>query len=137
MTEKENQTKTRAWLYERQINDYIGTQKQLDYLQFRAEKDGCFVVGSSYDTSKGIIHRVGYRKMVRQMKAGKMDVIYISCVGSISHNDSALTHFFKTARRYGVPVRATDDHIAYQAMWYRFGHRVHRFATQKKMQVPW
>lgn len=134
---KDSSQSLRAWLYARIPYDFVGTQRQLDFLRLRASLDNTEIVGSSSDIHEGILHRSGYRKMMRQVKSGNVDVIYISHVGAISHQDRLLTKFFKQLTVRGVSIKATDESIAWHAELYRYGRRVRQFAARKKLPIPW
>ena len=73
----DEQKRPRAWVYARIPGDYDGTMNSYKICSMQALHDGCDIVGGSIDERGGWLLRPGYRDMLRQIKAGKVDRVYI------------------------------------------------------------
>lgn len=69
----DEQKRPRAWVYARIPGDYDGTMNSYKVCSMQALHDGCDIVGGSIDERGGWLLRPGYRDMLRQIKAGKVD----------------------------------------------------------------
>ena len=68
----------RVWLYARIPGDYVGTMDSIKVCALQAHADGCTVVGSSTDEHGGWLLRPGYREMLRHIRKGEIDTVYIA-----------------------------------------------------------
>ena len=73
----DEQKRPRAWVYARIPGDYDGTMNSYKVCSMQALHDGCDIVGGSIDKRGGWLLRPGYRDMMQQIKAGKVDRVYI------------------------------------------------------------
>ena len=71
----------RVWLYARIPGDYVGTMDSIKVCALQAHADGCTVVGSSTDEHGGWLLRPGYREMLRHIRKGEIDTVYICRIG--------------------------------------------------------
>lgn len=127
----------RAWVYTRYHKDYIAARNRQEFLEKRARVDGYEVVGSCIDRGHYPSRRDGYSRMMRDIKNGTVDVIYIARLGDISHSEWRLFSFFRKLSRSGVvahmPNRSLRDYVSR----YAFGWRIERLALKKKGALPW
>ena len=91
----DEQKRPRAWVYARIPGDYDGTMNSYKVCSMQALHDGCDIVGGSIDERGGWLLRPGYRDMLRQIKAGKVDRVYICRMRQISGKERHLYSFFK------------------------------------------
>ena len=73
----QNENTKRAWLYARIPGNDVETLRCIRECAAKAQQDNCNIVGTSADERYGWLLRPGYREMMRQVKAGKIDCIYI------------------------------------------------------------
>ena len=93
----DEQKRPRAWVYARIPGDYDGTMNSYKVCSMQALHDGCDIVGGSIDERGGWLLRPGYRDMLRQIKAGKVDRVYICRMRQISGKERHLYSFFQAA----------------------------------------
>ena len=80
----DEQKRPRAWVYARIPGDYDGTMNSYKVCSMQALHDGCDIVGGSIDERGGWLLRPGYRDMMQQIKAGKVDRVYICRMRQVS-----------------------------------------------------
>lgn len=85
----------RVWLYARIPGDYVGTMDSIKVCALQAHADGCTVVGSSTDEHGGWLLRPGYREMLRHIRKGEIDTVYICRMRHISRSEGHLISFFR------------------------------------------
>lgn len=73
----DEQKRPRAWVYARIPGDYVGTMDSIKVCALQAHADGCTVVGSSTDEHGGWLLRPGYREMLRHIRKGEIDTVYL------------------------------------------------------------
>lgn len=91
----DEQKRPRAWVYARIPGDYDGTMNSYKVCSMQALHDGCDIVGGSIDERGGWLLRPGYRDMLRQIRAGKVDRVYICRMRQVSGKERHLYSFFK------------------------------------------
>ena len=91
----DEQKRPRAWVYARIPGDYDGTMNSYKVCSMQALHDGCDIVGGSIDERGGWLLRPGYRDMLRQIKGGKVDRVYICRMRQVSGKERHLYSFFK------------------------------------------
>ena len=121
----DEQKRPRAWVYARIPGDYDGTMNSYKVCSMQALHDGCDIVGGSIDERGGWLLRPGYRDMLRQIKAGKVDRVYICRMRQVS------------GKEHGVQVMATEYSLRDRVNMFRLARRVERYATRKGLQLPW
>lgn len=87
----------------------------------KAQQDNCKIVGTSADERYGWLLRPGYREMMRQVKAGKIDCIYIYRMRQISGKEQHLFCFFQQVMRYGIKVVTLEYSLRDRLHEYRLG----------------
>ena len=103
----------------------------------QALHDGCDIVGGSIDERGGWLLRPGYRDMLRQIKAGKVDRVYICRMRQVSGKERHLYSFFKRLMQHSVQVTAMEYSLRDRVNMFRLARRVERYATRKRRQLPW
>ena len=91
----DEQKRPRAWVYARIPGDYVGTMDSIKVCALQAHADGCTVVGSSTDEHGGWLLRPGYREMLRHIRKGEIDTVYICRMRHISRSEGHLISFFR------------------------------------------
>lgn len=127
----------RVWLYARISGDYVGTMDSIKVCALQAHADGCTVVGSSTDEHGGWLLRPGYREMLRHIRKGEIDTVYICRMRQISGKERHLYSFFKRLMQRGVQVTATEYSLRDRVNMFRLARRIERYATRKGLQLPW
>lgn len=89
----DEQKRPRAWVYARIPGDYDGTMNSYKVSSMQALHDGCDIVGGSIDERGGWLLRPGYRDMMQQIKAGKVDRVYICRMRQVSGKEHHLYSF--------------------------------------------
>lgn len=128
----DEQKRPRAWVYARIPGDYDGTMNSYKVCSMQALHDGCDIVGGSIDERGGWLLRPGYRDMLRQIKAGKVDRVYICRMRQVSGKERHLYSFFK---RLIAAADSFDGFITeLQNMGYtvKYGPRVEHIAVRHK-----
>lgn len=97
----------RAWLYARIPGDYVGTMDSIKVCALQAHADGCTVVGSSTDEHGGWLLRPGYREMLRHIRKGEIDTVYICRIKT-----EDVSQFKEYAKQYGVLFAVIKDKSA-------------------------
>lgn len=75
--------------------------------------------------------------MLRQIKAGKVDRVYICRMRQISGWGAPLVLFFQAAYAAWVQVTATEYSLRDRVNMFRLARRVERYATRKGLRLPW
>ena len=125
----------RIWVYARIPGCPQDTENQLAEMAQKAEQAGCQVVGRSLDVHHGWWRRPGLRKMIRHIRKGDVDRVYIDSIGSISHSNSHNIWFLKQMSRCQVKVQAMQYNIAFRAR--QHGYELSTWALQKGLDIPW
>ena len=133
----DEQKRPRAWVYARIPGDYDGTMNSYKVCSMQALHDGCDIVGGSIDERGGWLLRPGYREMMRQVKAGKIDCIYIYRMRQISGKERYLYAFFKCAMKHHVKVRTLEYSLPDRLQQYRLGKKIEAYARRTGAPLPW
>ena len=89
----------RAWVYARIPGDCAATRASYDACCRQAGDDGCTVVGGSIDYKGHGPLRDGYQSMLRSIRDGKVNCVYVCRMRQISGKERYLYAFFKCAMR--------------------------------------
>ena len=127
----------RAWVYARIPGDCAATRASYDTCCRQAGDDGCMVVGGSIDYKGHGPLRDGYQNMLRSIRDGKINCVYVCRMRQISGKERHLYSFFKRLMQRGVQVTATEYSLRDRVNMFRLAHRVERYATRKGLQLPW
>ena len=133
----DEQKKPRAWIYARIPGDYDGTLNSYKVCSMQALHDGCDIVGGSIDERGGWLLRPGYREMMRQVKAGEIDCIYIYRMRQISGKEQHLYRFFQQVMQHGVKVVTLEYSLRDRLHEYRVGMKIENYAARHKLPLPW
>ena len=133
----DEQKRPRAWVYARIPGDYDGTMNSYKVCSMQALHDGCDIVGGSIDERGGWLLRPGYREMMRQVKAGKIDCIYIYRMRQISGKEQHLYRFFQQVMQHGVKVVTLEYSLRDRLHEYRLEMRIENYAARHKLPLPW
>ena len=126
-----------AWVYARIPGDCAATRASYDACCRQAGDDGCTVVDGSIDYKGHGPLRDGYQSMLRSIRDGKVNCVYICRMRQISGKERHLYSFFKRLMQRGVQVTATEYSLRDRVNMFRLAHRVERYATRKGLQLPW
>lgn len=126
----------RVWLYARIPGDYVGTMDSIKVCALQAHADGCTVVGSSTDEHGGWLLRPGYREMLRHIRKGEIDTVYICRMRHISRSEGHLISFFRQLMKHGVKVVATEYNIEYRAANFKLGRKIDTYAARHQCAKP-
>lgn len=126
----------RVWLYARISGDYVGTMDSIKVCALQAHADGCTVVGSSTDEHGGWLLRPGYREMLRHIRKGEIDTVYICRMRHISRSEGHLISFFRQLMKHGVKVVATEYNIEYRAANFKLGRKIDTYAARHQCAKP-
>ena len=126
----DEQKRPRAWVYARIPGDYDGTMNSYKVCSMQALHDGCDIVGGSIDERGGWLLRPGYRDMLRQIKAGKVDRVYICRMRQVSGKERHLYSFFKRLMQLDAPLleRPTADYIKMSRQIASLGNNLNQLA---------
>ena len=127
----------RVWLYARIPGDYVGTMDSIKVCALQAHADGCTVVGSSTDEHGGWLLRPGYREMLRHIRKGEIDTVYICRMSQISGTERHLISFFRRLMRYKVNVIATEYALNLKVPAYHMGTIIDEICARKGWERPW
>ena len=133
----DEQKRPRAWVYARIPGDYDGTMNSYKVCSMQALHDGCDIVGGSIDERGGWLLRPGYREMMRQVKAGKIDCIYIYRMRQISGKEQHLYRFFQQVMQHGVKVVTLEYSLRDRLHEYRLEMKIENYAARHKLSFPW
>ena len=126
----------RVWLYARISGDYVGTMDSIKVCALQAHADGCTVVGSSTDEHGGWLLRPGYREMLRHIRKGEIDTVYICRMRHISRSEGHLFSFFRQLMKHRVKVVATEYNIEYRAANFKLGRKIDTYAARHQCAKP-
>lgn len=127
----------RAWVYARIPGDCAATRASYDACCRQAGDDGCTVVGGSIDYKGHGPLRDGYQSMLRSIRDGKVNCVYVCRMRQISGKERHLHSFFKRLMQHGVQVTATEYSLRDRVNMFRLARRVERYATRKGLRLPW
>ena len=133
----DEQKRPRAWVYARIPGDYDGTMNSYKVCSMQALHDGCDIVGGSIDERGGWLLRPGYREMMRQVKAGKIDYIYIYRMRQISGKEQHLFRFFQQVIQHGIKVVTLEYSLRDRLHEYRLEMKIENYAARHKLPFPW
>ena len=133
----DEQKRPRAWVYARIPGDYDGTMNSYKVCSMQALHDGCDIVGGSIDECGGWLLRPGYREMMRQVKAGEIDCIYIYRMRQISGKEQHLFRFFQQVMQHGIKVVTLEYSLRDRLHEYRLGMKIENYAARHKLPFPW
>lgn len=102
-----------------------------------AQQDNCNIVGTSADERYGWLLRPGYREMMWQVKAGKIDCIYIYRMRQISGKEQHLYRFFQQVMQHGVKVVTLEYSLRDRLHEYRLEMKIENYAARHKLPFPW
>lgn len=126
----------RVWLYARIPGDYVGTMDSIKVCALQAHADGCTVVGNSTDEHGGWLLRPGYREMLRHIRKGEIDTVYICRMRHISRSEGHLFSFFRQLMKHRVKVVATEYNIEYRAANFKLGRKIDTYAARHQCAKP-
>ena len=132
----DEQKKPLVWVYARIPGDYVGTMNSIRVCTLQAQADGCDVIGSSTDTHRGWLLRPGYKAMMRHVRKGEIDSIYICRMRQISSSERHLMSFFRQLMKHGVKIFSTEYNIEYRASNLKLGRKVDAYAAKHKYARP-
>ena len=133
----QNENTKRAWLYARIPGNDVETLRCIRECAAKAQQDNCNIVGTSTDERPGWLLRPGYREMMRQVKAGEIDCIYIYRMRQISGKERYLYAFFKCAMKHHVKVRTLEYSLPDRLKQYRLEKRIEAYARRTGAPLPW
>ena len=133
----DEQKRPRAWVYARIPGDYDGTMNSYKVCSMQALHDGCDIVGGSIDERGGWLLRPGYREMMRQVKAGEIDCIYIYRMRQISGKEQHLFRFFQQVMQHGIKVVTLEYSLRDRLHGYRLEMKIENYAARHKLPLPW
>ena len=133
----DEQKRPRAWVYARIPGDYDGTMNSYKVCSMQALHDGCDIVGGSIDERGGWLLRPGYREMMRQVKAGEIDCIYIYRMRQISGKEQHLFRFFQQVMQHGIKVVTLEYSLRDRLHEYRLEMKIENYAARHKLPFPW
>ena len=117
----QNENTKRAWLYARIPGNDVETLRCIRECAAKAQQDNCKIVGTSADERYGWLLRPGYREMMRQVKAGEIDCIYIYRMRQISGKEQHLFRFFQQVMQHGIKVVTQEYSLRDRLHEYRLG----------------
>ena len=112
----QNENTKRVWLYARIPGNDGETLRCIRECAAKAQQDNCKIVGTSADERYGWLLRPGYREMMRRVKAGEIDCIYIYRMRQISGNEQHLFRFFQQVMQHGATALGCVE-IARSKRW--------------------
>ena len=127
----------RAWVYARIPGDCAATRVSYDACCRQAGDDGRTVVSGSIDYKGHGPLRNGYQSMLRSIRDGKVNCVYVCRMRQISGKERHLYSFFKRLMQHGVQVTATEYSLRDRVNMFRLARRVERYATRKGLRLPW
>ena len=95
------------------------------------------LVGTSADERYGWLLRPGYREMMRQVKAGEIDRIYIYRMRQISGKEQHLFRFFQQVMQQGIKVVTLEYSLRDRLHEYRLEMKIENYAARHKLPLPW
>ena len=135
----DEQKRPRAWVYARIPGDYDGTMNSYKVCSMQALHDGCDIVGGSIDDRGGWLLRPGYRDMLRQIKAGKVDRVYICRMRQVSGKERHLYSFFKRLKAQNEKVDVmfkAEDVAKLNRIYEQLGYAIPKVTTADRKKDP-
>lgn len=133
----QNGNTKRVWLYARIPGNDGETLRCIRECAAKAQQDNCKIVGTSTDERYGWLLRPGYREMMRQVKAGEIDCIYIYRMRQISGKEQHLFHFFQQVMQHSVKVVTLEYSLRDRLHEYRLEMKIENYAARHKLPFPW
>lgn len=133
----QNENTKRVWLYARIPGNDGETLRCIRECAAKAQQDNCKIVGTSADERYGWLLRPGYCEMMRQVKAGEIDCIYIYRMRQISGKEQHLFHFFQQVMQHGIKVVTLEYSLRDRLHEYRLGMKIENYAARHKLPLPW
>lgn len=133
----QNENTKRVWLYARIPGNDVETLHCIRECAAKAQQDNCKIVGTSADERYGWLLRPGYREMMRQVKAGEIDCIYIYRMRQISGKEQHLFRFFQQVMQHGIKVVTLEYSLRDRLHEYRLGMKIENYAARHKLPFPW
>lgn len=127
----------RAWIYARVPGNYDETNACFKACWERALADGCNVSGGAMEYTNTWATRRSYQDMIRHIRDGKVDRVYICRMRQLSGKERTLFSFFKCAMQYGIKVCTLDYRLADRLASYRLGRMVESYAAKNDLPLPW
>ena len=127
----------RAWVYARIPGDCAATRASYDTCCRQAGDDGCMVVGGSIDYKGHGPLRDGYQSMLRSIRDGKVNCVYVSRMRQISGKEQHLYRFFQQVMQHGVKVVTLEYSLRDRLHEYRLGMKIENYAARHKLPFPW
>ena len=111
----------RAWAYARESKDTPALPQRLADLCAAARLEGYCIVGQSGDTAtrRSIIRRSGRRALLRAVRNGQIDDVFVTRLSQFSNKHSQLRRILALFQRKGVRVHTTEIDLRYDL--YRHG----------------
>ena len=110
-------------MYARIPGDCAATRASYDACCRQAGDDGCTVVGGSIDYKGHGPLRDGYQSMLRSIRDGKVNCVYVCRMRQISGKERYLYAFFKCAMKHYVKVRTLEYSLPDRLQQYRLGKK--------------
>lgn len=110
----------RAWAYARESKATPALPQQLADLCAAARLAGYCLVGQSCDTTRrSMIRRPGRRSLLRAVRTGQVDDVFVTRLSQFSSKRSQLRRILALFQRKGVCVHTTEIDLRYDL--YRHG----------------
>ena len=104
----------RAWAYARESKASPALPQQLADLCAAARLEGYCMVGQSCDTPRrSLICRPGRRALLRAVRNGQIDDVFVTRLSQLSSKRSRLRHILARFQRKGVRVHTTEIDLRY------------------------
>ena len=114
----QNENTKRVWLYARIPGNDGETLRGIRERAAKAQHDNC-------------------REMMRQVKAGEIDCIYIYRMRQISGKEQHLFRFFQQVMQQGIKVVTLEYSLRDRLHEYRLGMKIENYAARHKLPFPW
>ena len=79
----------------------------------------------------------GFYSNAKQVKAGKIDCIYIYRMRQISGKEQHLFRFFQQVMQHGIKVVTLEYSLRDRLHEYRLGMKIENYAARHKLSFPW
>ena len=104
----------RAWAYARESKDTPALPQRLADLCAAARLEGYCLVGKSCDfTRRSIIRRPGRRALLRAVRTGQVDDVFVTRLSQLSRKRSRLRRILLLFQRKGVRIHTTEIDLRY------------------------
>ena len=127
----------RTWVYARIPGDCAATRASYDACCRQAGDDDCTVVGGSIDYKGHGPLRDGYQSMLRSIRDGKVDCVYVCRMRQISGKEQHLFRFFQQVMQHGVKVVTLEYSLRDRLHEYRLEMKIENYAARHKLSFPW